>query len=78
MAEDVWVMTEQIQRDVGDFWEKYTKEHHIDKHIILMVIDTKYSINRVLKNVVNELVDEIIRQREFEGKSAIEPVGGKG
>jgi hypothetical protein len=68
----------KTQMDIADFWEKYRKEHDIGKNIVLMVIDTNVSLNWNLRRLVDILIDEIIRQREFEGKPAIEPEGGKG
>ena len=67
------MMTEKILDDVTKFWEAYRKEHDVDENIILTIIDTKITIEKTLVGVIELIVAEVARHREYEGKSVLEP-----
>lgn len=77
MSEDdnMWenMVIPKIMNDVDEFWKKYREEHGIGKNIVLLVMDIDRSLTPELGRVMNLFIDEVIRQREYEGRSALQP-----
>ena len=69
------MMTEKILDDVTKFWEAYRKEHDVDENIILTIIDTKITIEKTLVGVIELIVAEVARHREYCPQSSFRGVG---
>lgn len=72
------MVTPAIKNDVADFWEKYREENGIGDNIVVVLIDIDRSLTLELGKLANIFIDAVLsqrrmRQKEYEGKSALQP-----
>jgi len=71
------MVTPKVQDDVADFWNKYREENGIGDNIVVVIMDMDRSLTLELGKVMNLFIDAVMSQRmsqrEFEGKSALQP-----
>jgi len=72
---DMWkeMVTPKTVNDIADFWKKYREDNGIGKNIILLVMDIDRSLSLELGRVMNLFIDAVMDQREYSGKSALQP-----
>lgn len=67
------IATPKIKNDVYKFWTEYREENGIGDNIILVLINTDRALMLELNRIVNLFVDIVLRQREYEGTSILQP-----
>lgn len=67
------MVTPTIKNDVADFWKKYREENGIGDNIVLFIVNIDRALTLELGRIMNLFVDEVLRQREYEGKSILQP-----
>lgn len=81
-SDSMWkeMVTPKVQNDVADFWNKYREENGIGDNIVLVVMNIERSLTLELGRVMNLFIDAVMSQRmsqrEYSGKSALEPKVG--
>lgn len=66
-------MSDEIQDDVAEFWNKYREEHGIEKNIMLIVIDIDGSMSMAARDLADLFISHKMSKRKFEGKSPLQP-----
>lgn len=67
------MVTPTIKNDVADFWKKYKEEHGIGDNIVVVLLDIDRALTLELGRVMKLFIDEVLRQREYNDKSALQP-----
>ena len=79
MSDEMWkkMVTPKVQNDVADFWNKYREENGIGDNIVIVIMDIERSLTLELGRVMNLFIDAVMSQRqmqrEYSGKSALQP-----